>query len=81
MKGTAKKMMMTKKNNFGREISLPFIFHLKKSFRENLPHSFFYEKYLEKIQKVIDKIIILCYNVFEVKGKAIRTLTKNEKKY
>ena len=24
---------------------------------------------------------MLCYNVFEVKGKAIRTLTKNEKKY
>lgn len=29
---------------------------------------------------IVDKSVLLCYNVFEVKGKEIKTLNKNEKK-
>ena len=30
---------------------------------------------------IVDKIIILCYNVFEVKGHKIKPLTKNKIKH
>ena len=46
--------------------------HAKPSYLTQACSNFF--------EKVVDIFVILCYNVFEVKGKIIRTLTKNEKK-